>query len=676
MHIIGINIKAGDPKVIKNLGIGWYPFGNYDIPTKDNQYAWRDNKSYADCLYQTNERYPQISISCVVGENGSGKTTLIEIFYMILNNFSYCLLNSHDSYADTAYKVYAYGLEADLYYEVDGRLSYISIKANEEVANYYTYNAEQNVFEKSILPREQNEIDEFLTNFFYTIGMNYSLYSMQFEEDYDYNLQKEVSSEWLKFVFKNEDSMYYPLTIAPYRIAGQISVKTENRTVREQLTILFILQLSRCLSIANYRPIKIDYQINNDYEKKLGELTSLCIERHVANWETNEFISRFKEAWNSTLENLMGEKSLYEKNKELFLTYLAYNSFKLCLTYKSYGDLFKLPEMQKLFDMSDDATKFDYAKLGNYEEVVNKIKGGKDSITAFYHQFVQYLRRGSIHPEKGDIIIDELLAYLGSNITYNSIYESMPPAFYKSTLFLQKDKNNIAVPLDQLSSGEKQFLYSNSTILAHIFRIAYAIKDTRVIPYKNINIVIDEVELYSHPEFQRRYISDFVDLLNDLQIDKEIIHSINLIIATHSPFLLSDIPSESIVRMEGGKINKQHLESRTFCSNIYELLENSFFMKYPMGESARKLIESLLDAYNNNQDNSKILRIRERIEFYKYLESIVGDPYLRKTISIMLDSILENKKADIDKLKTHRERIEKELEKVNEQIDMMNYETN
>ena len=182
--------------------------------------------------------------------------------------------------------------------------------------------------------------------------------------------------------------------------------------------------------------------------------------------------------------------------------------------------------------------------------------------------------------------------------------------------------------------------------------------------------MIDEVELYSHPEFQRRFISDFVSLLNDLQIKRELINSVNLIIATHSPFLLSDVPNENVVRLENGKILDGDAKFKTFCSNIYELLANSFFMEYSMGEVARRHIGCIIDAYNTQED-SKIESIKSRKDFYRYLETVVGDSFLHQTISTMLESMLENEKPDIEKLKNQKERFEQELERVNNQIKIM-----
>ena len=42
MHIIGILIdKKCSSEIRLNLSEGWYPFGNYDEPTKEREFKWR-----------------------------------------------------------------------------------------------------------------------------------------------------------------------------------------------------------------------------------------------------------------------------------------------------------------------------------------------------------------------------------------------------------------------------------------------------------------------------------------------------------------------------------------------------------------------------------------------------------------------------------------------------------
>ncbi len=669
MHIIGIDIRKGDPKVLKNLSAGWYPFGDYKMPSKDNHYQWRKTDSFLGSLYQRDDEKPSISISCIVGKNGSGKTTLLDILYMILNNFSFSLLNTHNSLSDSAYCVYAYGIEASLYVEIDGMISYISVMSDCTKVHYFTYNSAQDSYVEKEMPREQKEIDRFLSEFFYTIGMNYSLYSMQFIEDYS----TDYSKAWLHRLFKNEEDYYYPITISPYRNSGKIDVDGEENLVNERLAILFILLCSKGKTLAGYTPTRIEYKRNKKYEQGDG-LDWLDINRHLPIGLSKKLIARFQEEWKEIIDKDIIDNSVYCGIKDTLLYYLSYHSVRLCLTYKSYGDVFHLANMQYLEDSGDYKSFNDFIPLGNYKDVICKIQKETGSITVFYQRYLQYIRIMHIRPEDGSITDQEMVKLLGSDISYYNLYNLLPPSFYKWTLFLKRKDSDNEIELDQLSSGEKQRLYSFSSVLAHIQRIAFAEYDTRVIPYKNINIVIDEVELYAHPEQQRSFISDFVELLNDLQIDRDRIHSINMIIATHSPFLLSDVPDEHIVRMENGMSKRRENTTYTFCSNIYDLMAKSFFMEYPMGEVARKLIAQIVKAYNQPYQDELQEEIRNNKDFYVYLRDIIGDSYLRETVSMMIDYIIDEKN-NLDVLKSQKEQMEHKLELLNKQIELLD-ETN
>ena len=76
--------------------------------------------------------------------------------------------------------------------------------------------------------------------------------------------------------------------------------------------------------------------------------------------------------------------------------------------------------------------------------------------------------------------------------------------------------------------------------------------DTFRVSYGHINLVLDEVELYSHPEYQRTFVADLLDRLSWLQINYPI-KSINILLVTHSPFILSDIPKSNILYLKEGK---------------------------------------------------------------------------------------------------------------------------
>lgn len=631
MHIIGIKIEKGsDPKILKNLRPGWYPFGDYEEPAKENEYKWRKGNHLSDRLYQPFPNMPQISISCVIGMNGSGKTTLFDILFRIINNFSSFIKvgNDIDRYALEFIK----GINAKLYFEVDGNIGSI---VNTDDTTYLIYLSTNNGNNITI---NNDRFSDIAKDLFYTIGINYSLYSMNFKED---NISKG-NNQWLCNIYNNEAEYSIPLTFSPYRVDGQIDISyEENLANRRLITLSLLLYSQKKELIKGYKPAKICYTLNTNHLKSLKDtVQNLAIRRHVYD-SIDDIIKKFRERWEKLIDI---SKTTYNNNSEVIYDYLANESTRICLTYKGYRDLFDLDDIQQSEDKNDKYA----AKKGNYDKIIERLKDpqNKSSITADIRQILSYISRQSISTKNETVSFDD---FINRNLPegkhffnyFEEAYTILPPRFYDINLFFTKGDNpGDLFSITQLSSGEKQLLYSHSAILYHIYNLANTKSGIIDIAYKHINIVIDEVELYSHPEFQRTYISRLIEMLGRLHISNITIRSINIIIATHSPFVLSDIPKENVLCLENGQRNS--LLTETYCANIYDLLKNSFFLEYPMGEVIRKHIDKVVLAYNNEEEKVKG-EINNNVEVYYYIREIISDKVLKDTINFMLDSF-ENEK--------------------------------
>ena len=104
--------------------------------------------------------------------------------------------------------------------------------------------------------------------------------------------------------------------------------------------------------------------------------------------------------------------------------------------------------------------------------------------------------------------------------------------------------------------------------------------------WRNVVLFFDEAETSFHPNWQRKLVSDIIDFCSFVFQDSHF----HVIFATHSPIILSDIPSSNIVflRKKAGKksfrVNvedevwvEEH-KGNTFGANIYDLFRDSFFL--------------------------------------------------------------------------------------------------
>lgn len=129
-------------------------------------------------------------------------------------------------------------------------------------------------------------------------------------------------------------------------------------------------------------------------------------------------------------------------------------------------------------------------------------------------------------------------------------------------------------------------------------------------------------------------------MLSWSNINTNIIRGVNIIIVTHSPFVLSDVPVAHTLYLKNGHVYKN--DKQTFCGNIHELLGNNFFMDYSIGDVAKENIEEIIRLYHEgNSDNSR-RQFQQNINKYEYITSIVADDYLRLKLNEMLSELYKH----------------------------------
>jgi predicted ATP-binding protein involved in virulence len=203
----------------------------------------------------------------------------------------------------------------------------------------------------------------------------------------------------------------------------------------------------------------------------------------------------------------------------------------------------------------------------------------------------------------------------------------MPPALYQWDMKFKKvGENECDIDFDSFSSGEKQMLNSIGAVIYHLQNL----NTTAVTHYSNVNIVLEEIELYYHPECQRNYINMLLHLLSGIKLNN--LGNINIVFVTHSPFILSDIPKCNVLFLRDGM--DQHLmQENTFGANIHAMLKNGFFLpNLTMGEFAYQKINGLFEKMNTG-DFSK----DEMDDIYQEI-LLVGEPFLRGQLLSMFNN--------------------------------------
>ncbi|PSD44220.1 hypothetical protein C7E23_03080 [Elizabethkingia anophelis] len=281
------------------------------------------------------------------------------------------------------------------------------------------------------------------------------------------------------------------------------------------------------------------------------------------------------------------KKNKYLEDIELYVVNKVYNIIE---TYDFYTNKYK--------QAFDNFTKYIIATTTDiqvseiepiFSETINKffvdIKEDPSHISVKFKQAVNFIKYNNLQyfinnniektniDEKieldtyNNLIIDIQNNNQNENI---SIIEFLPPAIFKIEFYLDDpDQSNFS----QASSGEYQLMSVLSSILYHIRNIDSV--DNQY-SYRYIAIILDEVELYFHPNMQRNFIRKLILALSKLECN---IWSMHILFATHSPFILSDIVQQKILKISNGEVHKIDNNYNSFAANIHDLLADEFFFR-------------------------------------------------------------------------------------------------
>ena len=238
---------------------------------------------------------------------------------------------------------------------------------------------------------------------------------------------------------------------------------------------------------------------------------------------------------------------------------------------------------------------------------------------------------------------------------YYSLLAFVKELFEKESSFVLR---YLKITIPGMSSGERAFqnLFSWLNMMPYFSKI-----DSGIIPKlpHSIMLLVDEVDLYMHPEWEQHFVKNMITELEN-QFSG---HEIQLVMATHSPLCLSDIPRENCIYLdknENGDITvvERQKMKQTFGCDIYTLLSEAFFMgDITMGSFAHDYIQKLIERL---KDDSPITMTE--INIFQNQIAYIGNPMIAAKLRQMLD---RRTKAD---LYIRKQYLESELEKVNHQL--------
>ena len=217
-------------------------------------------------------------------------------------------------------------------------------------------------------------------------------------------------------------------------------------------------------------------------------------------------------------------------------------------------------------------------------------------------------------------------------------------------ILTKNEEGNGTIPFSGISSGERQIAYTISNLMYHLVNVDSEWNDNyrkdrdhlEVIKYHYMNVIFDEVELYYHPEMQRQFTNIMMKTLNSVKFTN--MRGVNIMMVTHSPFVLSDIPDNNVLCL-GEEDNEV---TKTLGGNIMEMLSSTFFMSNSIGDAIKEEISKIVTLYNRAVREGQNVRtdyMNSKVRM-RYICENLGDDFLKQMVTRMVDDIAQAVKRD------------------------------
>ncbi|PEF96458.1 hypothetical protein COO01_24165 [Bacillus toyonensis] len=576
--------------------------GEFLFNITKNNLTIEKNPNYIEDFFNVNNNLDnQVRIKNVTGivdENGTGKSTLLKLIPEIITEIPIIGVDFFIVYETDKGLFYDYSLENDLHYDS---------KTINKLKSFSTHNQ---VFSRGSINSTRWDIAFFSNVYDLTAHPN----ALNFNFDV-FNL--------------STNSLYKNKNFFTNEIYNQILFV---KKVENDFGINAMISIPKKIKLNITTP----KQIEEHYGQLHQKLKNNIIEEIIPNLVSKEVKD------NSFLVNIF--ESIYT----YFYFYISNRIHeRYYLPYLSLNNTFLKTIEQHSFDSFEEFFNSFLIEL----EITYKNDHFKNETNI---EFVNNQTNVVIQSSKNKYIaIKELIKLLPAlNIGHEMLLSSDNP--YILELLSLDERCDFKISIfeffwSELSSGEYAFL----TLFSRFNTITHEVSD-------NLLILIDEGDLYFHPQWQKDWLFTFINIISYL-FQKT---SIQIILTTHSPFILSDLPSGNVILLKKDDNKKirtvKNLEGNqlTFAANIHDLLTNSYFMHDGLvGKFAQNKINTLVDEILDSSPEkvkSNSSRIRKQID-------IIGEPIVkRKLIEIFEDKI----KLDVLSINEKIERLQQQIDEL------------
>ncbi|MGL5125924.1 MAG: AAA family ATPase [Fusobacteriaceae bacterium] len=540
-----------------------------------------------------------LGITALVGKNGSGKSNVLEFLSIEKNILETKFVYIYSTDNEDEYLIETNFLDLD---KIKGHTHYKSEVLKKYVYKYNCKNqtrvildaGKENVriirYKPDLIKRNQNKSSiSKIPKYNVSLDINYMESFKMFQKKE--NILKEYQNVFLKILLK-ENVRQYDLNYKNLNLLESLEVKEILKKVTKKETEYIKVEGNKNRFIDNY----LVYNININFKEIVSEYLKISSEEVLKELSLNP-ISKdeaFNENGLEALRKILKSEN-YENEKEEILK-------------KTWSFLEKIKCLKG--DMSEEyyikTIKNNSEKIDEFLRKIEKLdeRFFDDENTLIFNFINDYTK------DEEDQILDIL-----------KFESELPDVHSENYEMLERVSNLFYNRLEGLSDGERMYISILSSIVEFV-TLEGAVEK------QNLILLLDEVELYLHPEWMRRILSTYINYLSRMKDYK-----FQLIFATHNPFIISDLPKENVILLEKGdegSVSKK-CEINTFGANIFDLYKETFFLNSTFGEFATIKISEILDMKEITKEDEEIIN---------YILNSIGE----KLIKNELEAILKKKK--------------------------------
>lgn len=542
------------------------------------------------------------NISCIIGNNGSGKTSLIK---EILR------LKSSEYRKQKKYiLVFKENKEIGIETNIEKDLSLENLKSNFAVRlrNNFVRYSKYIYFTNDITPMVESNI---LNVFDISLKSRLNSYSLNEEKnklvtgkDFINILHERNLENISKFIIDNGDTFIEKI---PYT-----SLKEKLRKIKVEGVLIFTLkeQFSEYENTKNYKDIykKINISLEKQ-EMDFKESFILNIWKYISDLIVTDIKNK------KISEEIIKQLGKRSKNDTL-VGWLKNQLFTLKGLVKDYTD-----EMERA---KENKEKF-YPSLA-----IERITFEED----YFLKILENIKEDYIVGNK---------------------YLEIP--YQKNETFTKEISEERRIRYQFFKYTFKEGFSSGEFILLYLLKEIFDLKDKIDLNGggKDIIFFLEELEGFLHPEWQRRAIELLEIVIDNCTWLKR--RKAQIILSSHTPLLIGDIPKGNIKRIENFEI--KDLTKNPFGDNLLNIFKSQFNLESLFGEFTREKIKKYAKKLKENRQ-----LLPEEKEEVQFLINNIEEPLIRSSLKELYEKTFSKE----ERIKFLEEEIKKLKEEKNAEV--------